>query len=355
MTSYGDLTYFISNSELQAWKRCRRKWWLAWHRKMTPKISDLAGLLASGSRVHEVMSFWYQPNRPDDIDLMQVLDNIIERDRKLMIAEMQRVHADELIVQSRTTEFDKAIAYERAMIEGYVQWIEDTGIDADFRVIDSEVPMIAPLTHIMTHGDVIDVFMIGILDVRVSRNLDGSHAFIDHKTTASLTQPLPMLRQNEQMLHYILLDMLSAYVELAPEIQITGAYYNMLKRVKRTGTAKPPFFDRVYIPHSPAEIESYRKHLIGTTTDILRTDRALTHGADPQEYAYPSIRNECTWDCQFFSLCHLYDDGSHAEAMLETRYMKHDPLERYRKTTTETPSECGRIILLTDDERDVEE
>ena len=340
MVSNGELTYYISNSELQAWKRCRRKWWLAYHRKMTSKLSDLAGLLASGSRVHEVMACWYQPDRPYDLDLMQILEDAIARDRKLMLTEMLRVNADELIVQSRTAEFDKAVAYERAMIEGYTQWIAETGVDAEFIVIGSEVPLVAPLTRIMTHGDIIDVSMIGILDVRVERTLDGAYAFIDHKSVASLTQPLPMLRQNEQMLHYILLELMHKAQLLSGTQQqlsiVSGAYYNMLKRVKRTGTAKPPFFDRVFISHSPAEIESYRTHLIGATTDILRTDRALAHGADPQEYAYPSIRNECTWDCEFFSLCHLFDDGSHAEAMLEARYMEHDPLDRYRKTDVDT-------------------
>lgn len=675
MVSDSRSEYFISNSELQAWKRCRRKWWLAYHRKMTPKLSDLAGLLASGSRVHEVMACWYQPDRPDDLDLMQILEDAIARDRELMLTEMLRVNADELIVQSRTAEFDKAVAYERAMIEGYTQWIAETGVDAEFIVIGSEVPMVAPLTRIMTHGDIIDVSMIGILDVRVERVLGGAHAFIDHKpqplwakvltpsgwttigdiavgdiistvhgetqtvlavydrgiddvyaitlnddtvvygtkdhpwwakgavkrnyklvdtehltssyhrlmkytphidtadtqlpidpytlgtwisnggrntakitdgiyetliatggnvklrqrkngnllyevtlsnevknslhtlnllstysderfipsqyifnasyqqrlqllrglmdgdgsihttnsiayhttskqlsndvaslvrslggwakiwcsgklnhvgtkesgydtntteyivylrtefnpfayiqhknrldthrkntsghrgvsssdkivrdviyvgkdkvrcievsspdqlyitddytathnTTASLTQPLPMLRQNEQMLHYILLELMHKAQLLSGTQQrlsiVSGAYYNMLKRVKRTGTAKPPFFDRVYISHSPAEIESYRTHLIGATTDILRTDRALAHGADPQEYAYPSIRNECAWDCEFFSLCHLFDDGGHAEAMLAARYMEHDPLDRYRKTDVDT-------------------
>jgi hypothetical protein len=44
---------------------------------------------------------------------------------------------------------------------------------------------------------------------------------------------------------------------------------------------------------------------------------------------YPSPNMDCTWSCPFFSVCSMFDDSSDVERMLEYRYKKYDPLDRY--------------------------
>jgi hypothetical protein len=63
---------------------------------------------------------------------------------------------------------------------------------------------------------------------------------------------------------------------------------------------------------------------------------ALNAGADPQDVAYPSPRDTCSWDCDYFAVCPMFDDGSRAEDMLTGLYHEVDPLARYEHL--ETPS-----------------
>src|SRR5690606_37584810 len=112
---------------------------------------------------------------------------------------------------------------ERAMVEGYLQWLAETGVDSGLRVVASETYLEAPLD---VPGVEVEVKLIGKIDVRVVREYDGARLFIDHKTTGSLTEPLKTIRLDPQMLHYHVLEWLSD-VEAA---RCDGALYNMLRK-----------------------------------------------------------------------------------------------------------------------------
>lgn len=353
MVAMGD-RYYISNSELSTWRRCRRKWWLQYYRKLQPKLTDYAGIRRSGSRVHDVLAVWYSGNRTVSFDPMHCLNEIIETDRSALMQNMSVVWADEALQNSRLKEFNDAVAYERAMIEGYIQWLSETGVDSEFDVISSEQELVVPFERMSILDRVFDVYSVGIVDVQVRRNTDGAIAFLDHKTVQSLTQPLPTLNQNTQMLHYM-------WLQHRIGDPVYGVYYNMLRRVKRTATAKPPFFDRTFISHSAHEIEAYEDHLCGTVYDILTAVATLDRIAERTPgnsahhlSAYPSPRSECSWDCDFFSVCPLFDDGSHAEAMLSARYEVHNPLDRYKSITSST-SDTLPVELLSDADADSED
>jgi hypothetical protein len=322
-------TYFISNSEAQAWKRCRRKWWLTYYRKLKPLFTDLAGKAASGTRVHETLAHWYSPDRPDDINLLEILHSYIERDFEIIYREMleAQIPVDSDLYRSRTAEFESTVSYERAMIAGYTQWLEETGIDAELEIVSAETAMVAPFTTMTIDGKSIDIVLIGIVDAVVRRILDGKLLFIDHKTTASLTQPLQTLHMNEQILHYIYLVSSQDISKSAKDV--TSALWNLIKRVKRTGKATPPFYNRVQVNHSMVELTAYVSHLYGIVRDILTVTHNLDRGGSHQFQAYPSVRPECTWDCPFFSICHMFDDGSHVEDLISAKYVVSDPLERY--------------------------
>lgn len=330
--------YYISHSELAAWKRCRRKWYLAWYRKLTPRLTTFSSAAQSGTRVHEALSYWYVAPTEPRIDPLHAHAQIVDTEQKELLSNLIAAGVDEIVYVSQFQEFEKVVSVERSMLEGYMQWLTETGADEEFDVISSETPLVVPLVDMRVLTIPIMLFGIGILDVRVRRKSNGDIAFLDHKTVASLTQALPTLRQNEQMLHYMLLEAISDGQGLQGDMKDVipaGAYYNMLRRVKRTGSAKPPFFDRKFISHTLHEVRSHAAHVVGASRDIIETGIRLKNGMDDMhQIVYPSVRQECSWDCPFFSVCSLFDDGSHAEAMLEARYTKHDPLDRYTKAFT---------------------
>lgn len=325
-----DGVYRISNSELQTFKRCKRKWWLAWYRELTLKTESFTGVRSTGTRVHRALAAWYVPEGEQRVDPRDALERVIIEDWTSISNLAAEREANEERMAAFAVEFSASCNLERAMVEGYVQWLEETGADSDLRIIASETPLVVGLDIPMSeHHEMREVELIGLLDTRAYRTTDDARLFIDHKTVGSLTAPVMTLPQNEQMLHYHLLETLS---DPDFEERCDGALYNMLRRVKRSAKAKPPFYDRIEVRHNPYELESYRRRLVTTTRNVLETIDSLDRGAHHLDIVYPSPTPNCTWDCDFFPVCNMLDDGSSgANDMLDALYKKNDPRDRYDK------------------------
>jgi hypothetical protein len=318
-----DDSYPVSNSELQTWKRCRRKWWLAWYRRLALRTEAFVGVRAVGDRIHRALERWYVPEGASRVDPRDALERVIVDDwtRVVEAGHARGITEDQLAALAR--EFATSTNLERAMVEGYVQWLEETGADAELRVVASETPLAAPVDLEDGRG----VTVIGKLDVRVRRTTDDVRLFLDHKTVGDLKSPAITLPQNEQMLHYQLLEWLATE---EGEARCDGALYNMLRRTQRTAKATPPFYDRVEVHHNRFELESYRRRLLATSRDVLDAIEALDAGRDHLDVVYPSPRGECKWDCDFFAVCNLLDDGSAgANDMVTALYHEVDPRARY--------------------------
>lgn len=303
---------YVSNSEVQTFKRCRRKWWLAWHRGLVLKTESPVGVRQIGNRVHRALRYHYVPGGPTQPEAMlAALEREILLDRSAL--------PDNTLDDVRM-KFEKEADLERVILEGYLEWLQTTGADSELEVIAPETYLEA---HLFDYGPT-SVAIIGKLDVRVRRILDGSHMFIDHKVVGEFTTPARLLPMDEQMKHYHLLEKKNADGQ-----QTAGAIYNMLRRVKRTGRATPPFYQRIDVFHNQHELLDYERRLSGVITQMLELEEDLNSGNDPAIVAYPSPRRECSYDCPFFAVCPMFDDGSRAEAMLSSLYERRDPLEYY--------------------------
>jgi len=299
----------VSNSEVQCFKRCRRKWWLTYHRKLRKVEERTTGALMLGTRVHEALAALYSPTPQDPIE---VIRNEYNKAREG--------------VDPETFDFEdlnKEAALALAMIEGYVQWVEETGIDDDLEVISVEEELSAPF-------DGVPVTIIGKLDTRVRRKSDGRLLSMDHKTCASFDSLTRTLELNEQPLMYQLLERLTQ----PSDQHVTGGMYNMLRKVKRTGNAKPPFYLREMIHHNDTELRNFWLRLLGTLQTMVEVENRLNDGEDHHLVAYPTPTSTCAWDCDFRAVCPLFDDGSHAEGLIESAYRVHNPYERYQTEVT---------------------
>lgn len=332
MTISRDGILLVSNSEIQTFKSCRRRWWLAWYRGLRPRVAKLDTPAATGTRIHAALAAFYTPPGETSRNPLDALRELIAEDERrahALIAEWEqsdeerRDSASPVDVVKLTKNFDM----ERAMIEGYVEWLAETGEDSDLEVIAAESYVEVPLNvdsrqlaYVVGRG--YDVRLIGKLDVQVRHLITGLRAFIDHKSVQSLQDP--MLGLNQQMLHYTLIQRLTE-----PDSPVGGVYYNMLRKVKRTRTSRPPYFARRFIRYNDFEIENYRRKLIGTITDMVEVMRRLDGGLDHQAVAYPTPHRDCVWKCQFFKICRMFDDGSRAEDAVSELYVEGDPLSYY--------------------------
>jgi hypothetical protein len=324
----------LTNSEVGVWNRCKRKWWLGVYRQLTLKTRDYMGLAAVGGRVHRAFAAWYVPDGQERTDPREALERAIVEDWTAIVAqERQRPSYidDDASLGDLSTRFHSAVSLERAMVEGYVEWIIERGDDAQLRITAPETEVNA-----LIEGDVADEHVVfrarALLDVRMTRVADGTRLFADHKTVGNFAQKRKTLHMNPQMLHYHLLEWLNTEEGGA---RCDGALYNMIRRVKRGPTAKPPFYERVEVHHNAYEIDAYRRRLLGAARDIMRTERELNAGADPMSVCYPNPTDACSFDCDFFAICHMFDDGSRVDDAITGLYQIQDPMARYDQVRTE--------------------
>lgn len=297
--------YKLSNSELQTFKDCRRKWWLAYYRRLQPKTQNMTGALALGSRIHNALDAYYGQGIP----LLEAHSMFVDRDRQILIESYRD-----------TVDLDSEAELGRIMLEGYLQWVEENGIDAELEMISTEEIISMPLFD----GA---VELQGKLDMRVRRRGDGVRMFRDFKTVGgSFTDFTSMAHMNEQILTYMMLETAQNKEGERSE----GGIFTMLKKVKRSANARPPFYDQMEVRHNVFALRSFWARIHGTIKDLMETKKALDEGQDHNFVAYPRPSRDCKWKCQFFSVCPLIDDGSAAENAIAEMYEVADPYEYYK-------------------------
>lgn len=298
------MTVRISNSEIQTFKDCRRRWWLTYYRNMQPKQRDYTGALALGTRVHAALDAFYA----DGVPLLQAHSSLVEKDRITLEAEMRD-----------TSTLDSEAELGRIMLEGYLDWVEENGIDAELEIISTEEKISVPLFE----GE---VELQGKLDMRVRRKIDGVRMFRDFKTVGgSLSDFANLAPMNEQVLTYMLLEQMKEGEENRSE----GGIFTMLKKVKRSARAAPPFYDQIEVRHNIFTLRSFWNRIHGVISDLMRVRKALDDGESHSLVAYPSPSRDCKWKCPFFSICTMFDDGSSAEQALTEMFEPADPYAYY--------------------------
>ncbi len=294
----------ISNSEIQTWKDCRRKWWLGYYRRLQPKTQNMTGALALGTRIHAALDSYYSTGTP----LLEAHSLLVEADRQILVESYRD-----------TYDLDSEAELGRIMLEGYLEWVEENGIDAELEMISTEEIIEMP----MLDGEVI---LQGKLDMRVRRKADGVRLFRDFKTVGgSFTDFLSGAQMNEQIKTYMLLE--SAQNKDGERSE--GGIFTMLKKVKRSANAKPPFYEQVEVRHNIFTLRSFWSSINGVLRDMMNVRKELDAGASHQYVAYARPSRDCKWKCQFFTVCPMFDDGSAAEQALSEMFNESDPYGYY--------------------------
>lgn len=298
----------LSNSELQTFKDCRRRWWLTYYRRLQQREKSMVGPLALGTRIHSAFEEYYANGVP----LLEAHSELVQRDKKLLIESYRD-----------TVDLEAEAELGRIMLEGYLQWVEENGIDAELEFVSSEEIVSAPLFD----GE---VELQGKLDMRVRRKADGVRMFRDFKTVGgSFADFTSMAHMNEQVLTYMLLE-----AQKRDETErCDGGIFTMLRKVKRTANARPPFYEQIEVRHNIFTLRSFWNRIHGTVSDLMRVRKGLDEGGDHTTLAYPRPSRDCKWKCPFFAVCPLLDDGSAAEQAISEMYVVDDPYGYYKSET----------------------
>lgn len=302
-----------TNSELTTFKTCRRRWWLQNYRRLGLIREETVSAASLGTLVHLGLEAHYTGAEQPVL----VMAARIEADR----ARLEEALANEphkLTVKLK--KFDAQSKLALTMVDGYLDWLAETGEDADLEVIGAERPIEVELKP--------GVSLLAKLDVKFRRRSDGAHLFMDHKTSASIETVFESAYRSNQFRTYALLEYLESISTVEP-VRTDGVIVNVLRKVGRTAAAKPPFYGRDEFRINIELLRTHWHQVMGEIERIEEVTARLDAGEDHHALVPPNPSRDCSWMCQFKSVCPQIDDGSDAESVLSTFYVERDPLLRY--------------------------
>jgi hypothetical protein len=297
---------YVSNSELQTFKECRRRWYLQYVRKLVRIREDPIGPAHLGTRVHEALALYYQHLN------VATPESIINFHDQLVTADLNRF-------PDREQEISKEAELSRIMLEGYFPWLEESGADEGLEVVGAE----QELQFEILPGIVLQ----GKIDIRVRRVVDGARKVLDHKTVMNFVEPIAYLPLDEQHRTYLLLEKLLDI----DEARIDGVIWNMLRKVKRSATAKPPFYDRTEISVNDFVLRDFYDRVCAELLELVALEDRILNG--DLSSVFPHATRDCRWKCPFFGVCPTMDDESKdSEGLIKILFEVGDPYERYNGT-----------------------
>lgn len=325
---------YYTNSEMQVFRDCIRKWYLSEYRMLSRVHEDINESREIGNFVHGDIADLY--NNPEHVPGSTVTFMAA----KLRAQQEKLANANEgaqLLALENIKKIDAAEAYAMLMVEGYVQWLEEEGADSYLRFIsaEEEIAIRFPSEGLPKDG-VEEPMLLAKLDARFLDERTAARVFMDHKSVQNFKDRETWAHLDPQFLYYSLIDWLLLLEQEVddPDGQWTdGGIINMLRRVKRTGSAKPPFFKRMEVRHSMIELRNYFVRVAGEITRIQQTELALAQGVDHHLVCPPSPSKDCSWKCPFMQLCAMMDDGSDSEMYIGAALQVRDPLDRYESVT----------------------
>lgn len=320
-----DQTYAVSNSEIQTFLRCKRKWYLSYFLGYGPKETAFTGALSFGSRIHECLER-RSVNGEDPLEVWDELSTDIKN--RLVEREEQDGYEDEKLRKDIRKEYELG----RAMLEGFLEWSEETGFDENYDLIAAETVVEAP-------SGVEGMSLRGKLDEKIRRRSDGALMMRDWKTAnaSNFENARRTYSMAEQPRFYDLIAWLNAQAEAAktgeaPELT-RGGVFTIMKKVLRTGKAQPPFYDNVEVRHNRLSRESMWHRTNRRLQEIKDAREAMSGGGDQRYHVYPVPTPDCAWSCPFTAVCLRMDDSPPEtwQAMLDNNYDRYDANARYAK------------------------
>lgn len=297
-----------TNSELTTFKTCRRQWWLKYYRRLAvaydgPEVSA-AGL---GTLVHLGLQYHH-----DGQDGTAGVRARIAIDRAELV---------ETGAEHRLKKFDQQSALAVVMLEGYFEWLEESGADADLEFIAAEQAVEIPVAG--------GISLLGKLDAKVRLRSTGEVRFMDNKTVQSIDGTIESAYRSTQFRHYAVLQagLLKAGTLDTP--QAGGVILNMLRKVGRGASSKPPYYGRHSFSFNETLVASHWRQVLAEIDRIEDTRWELTAGGDHQRLAPPNPSRDCSWRCEFKTICPMFDDGSDVETVISWGFRTEDPLARY--------------------------
>lgn len=343
------MKYEIHISDVRAFKSCRRKWdWSSpLRRNLEPNVPYMP--FFTGRAIHYALERFYANGDP-----------LIGTMGKFVGLEKARMEEHGRLFESEEEKLQEQIELMIAMLEHYELWIskqQGRWSDDQFEFIAMETEFTVPLRTPSGRASN-RVFLAGRFDGLIMRKDDGTFWIWETKTTRSIDELHKSLANDEQC---------GAYVYAAQElfnVPVTGVLYNCMRKkaprfpqvlkngsisknknidttaeyyLKAVQTLQPdltphqilaeygdllqylldegkPFFARIPIYRTPAEIGTLQQNLWITALEMVRPSTPL--------YPAPAWSN-CNF-CRFRPPCLALNSGADYEFILAEEFVQRE-------------------------------
>jgi len=139
----------LTHSEMATWQKCRRGWYVTYYLRLR-RWHDFAPLPNIGTMYHDGLEAYYNGTLTDPA---------------AHVRDLAEKKVDELPEYAETIYKNAEMA--AIMLEGYMEWLEETGADAGLTIIGSEQEVQAKLGQT-------EFVLRGKIDARLQRESDGA-------------------------------------------------------------------------------------------------------------------------------------------------------------------------------------
>lgn len=290
----------VSPSEIAKFLRCRRSWALNYHYRwgVDPMRAPATSAALLGTRIHAALEAYYGY----DIHPGRALEVIYAHERD------KRPDAEIDLIKEQD--------YAMIMVNGYVDWAAENGVDEEYDVVAVERAVEMPIT--LVNGET--AIVSGKLDQIVRRRYDGALVVRDWKSVGTLHKADLLVLDSQMRIYSAVLG------AVENGMRVDGALFAMLKRSKQTARSTGPHYEQVHISYNADDHASMLIRLTGILSDMAAVRKQLDDGVDFRRVAYPNpMTDRCGWDCSYTHVCSLFDDGSRAWDAMKGSYIQLDP------------------------------
>jgi uncharacterized protein YjgD (DUF1641 family) len=251
----------------------------------------------TGIVVHEALHLFYTAGGLRGEYSESIMDEFLTNVRDEDMLKVGNLQEDPETVKKERKAIKEIHETARILCGGYIEWLKETGADVGLVLDKSEVELRAP-------GPVEGTEIMGIIDLGGTDEQSGDLVVMDTKVTASIDEMLKTLHIQEQGPMYAVL----AKINDPDTSRGFRVIWNMIKRNKQTARAKPPFYQRYELAINKDQLQQFYAQLQGQIEEILRTEERLNNGESHIVAAYPTPTGDCSWKCQYFTVCGAMND-----------------------------------------------
>ncbi len=268
----------IHNSDIQFFKRCRRRWDYSSDLRRGFKPTEVVRPLDFGSAVHAGLQVYYDPATwdlcLDGTTRPMIIANAIR-------AALDHIHATRAryvklsgreLTEDELEEYREDLDLAEGMLRHYFGYVHERGLDARFRPVAVEMGFELPILEReleylrMFHPELARITFNGKIDLVVQDVHDGTYWTIDHKTAKTIRDKTNFLELDEQLPSY------NAAL-WARGFEVAGSMYSELMKAY----PKPP--DRLLRPYKGRNFSTNKQQ----PTDYETTRAALVAAGEPLE------------------------------------------------------------------------